>query len=196
MENAVHSQRNLVLKLRPAAVSIEVDLVARAEHDPDAFAELYRLNSPAIRRAIRRRVGDGAVVDELVSETFLTALRYLPRYRQRGLPFRAWLYRLANTSVSRWVRREGRTRSRSLAFEPVDASATDDVEFQRAEARAALLRLPARLQAVLSLHYLEELPLDQVARILGCRVGTVKSRLAKGRGAYRQVLERMNWSEA
>ena len=44
-------------------------------------------------------------------------------------------------------------------------------------------------QSVLSLHYLESMPTADIARVLGCRVGTVKSRLARGTGALRRLLE-------
>jgi RNA polymerase sigma-70 factor (ECF subfamily) len=56
-----------------------------------------------------------------------------------------------------------------------------------------LLSLPIRLQGALALHYLEELPVVEIARILDCREGTVKSRLARGRDALRRRLQQMGW---
>ena len=73
------------------ALDSEPSLVARARRDPDAFAALYRLHHPAIAGYIGRRIGDPEVTQDLVAETFLTALEKLPGYRERGAPFRAWL---------------------------------------------------------------------------------------------------------
>lgn len=167
-------------------------LVERAVRDPEAFAELYRQNHPAITRYLRRRVGDRTLVEELVAETFLVALEQIPRYRDRGLPFRAWLYRIATSRVSRWARKEGRRTVQRLDHEP--AMESDDPDERRDLARAALLCLAPRFQSVLALHYLEELPVDEVARILQLRPGTVKSRLHRGRDALRVRLEKMRWN--
>lgn len=168
----------------------EAALVARARHDPAALAALYRANYAAIHGYVHRRVGCQADADELVAEAFLAMVRYLPRYRQRGAPFRAWLYRLATTQIGRWARCRRRWATARLeelaAVERRDeAEVSEDAE----RVRTALLVLPERYQAALALHYLEELPVAEVALVLGCRVGTVKSRLSRGREALRRLLE-------
>ncbi|MHC5003022.1 MAG: RNA polymerase sigma factor [Planctomycetota bacterium] len=167
----------------------EPSLVERAKHDRHAFAALYRAHYPAVAGYVMRRIGDRHLADDLVADVFLSALRALPAYRHRGLPFRAWLLRIATNRVNRWARRE-RRRGPVPAGAPdgavEDAPAADDAEL----ARTALLGLPPRYQAVLSMHYLEGMPLRSIAIVLGCREGTVKSRLARGREALRRELER------
>lgn len=172
----------------PAAPS-EADLVRGARSDADAFAALYRRHAPAIARYLRRRVADPEVARDLVAETFLAALERIGRYRPTRAPFRAWLYRLASTRVSRWARRErGRPRREPLtdgtASRPADAGGelVDRV-------RRGLLELPARQQVALALHYLEGLSIAEIAVALGCRPGTVKARLARGRERLRRRLE-------
>jgi RNA polymerase sigma factor (sigma-70 family) len=64
------------------------------------------------------------------------------------------------------------------------------IESETEVARRAMLTLPPHHQAVLALHYFEGLPLEEVAAICGCRLGTVKSRLARGRQSLRAKLER------
>lgn len=174
----------------PAPVgSDEAALVARARTDADAFAALYRRHCPAIARYVRRRVGDEHAAADLVAETFLAALEGLARYRWRGLPFRAWLYRLASTRVNRWARRAG--RAVALVEEPstgerVPGGLAADLAAERA--RAALLGLPARTQTALALHYLEGLSVEEIAAVQGCRPGTVKARLSRGRARMRRRL--------
>jgi RNA polymerase sigma-70 factor (ECF subfamily) len=172
----------------------ERELVERAKSDRAAFSVLYRRHYRALCSHVLRRTGDVHTTEDLVSDVFLTALRTLPRYRYRGVPFRFWLLRIATNAVNRWARRRRRrvTETAQVA-ELADAatvrSSTDgglDVE----RAQRALLSLPPKYQAVLSLHYLEGLALGEVATVIGCRVGTVKSRLARAREALGAALSR------
>lgn len=218
----------------------ERDLIAEARRDRAAFAALYRRHYAAIAGYVHRRVGDVHATEDLVAEAFLAAMRSIGGYRSRGVPFRAWLYRIATNVVNRWAktrrRQLRRERSLTLLLSDVGTVAEDD-EARRSGnverwalvapgdpaaiavnaaaagfpkdgcerigaalkqaaandtkiARRALLMLPPRQQAVVALHYLEGLPIEEVASIVGCRVGTVKSRLSRGREAMREMLER------
>jgi RNA polymerase sigma-70 factor, ECF subfamily len=165
-------------------------LIDRAKRDASAVAELYRLHYQAIAAHVACRVGSHADVDDLVAETFLTMVRYLPRFKWTGAPFRAWLYRLATNQVNRWAKRRRRWAAQQLESDTADqgetrASSDHDVE----RLRLAMLTLAPRYQSVLALHYLEEMSVAEVAQVLGCRNGTVKSRLSRGRDALRRLLE-------
>ena len=176
---------------RPEA---EPDLVERTKHDRASFALLYRRHYAAIAGYIHRRVGDAHETEDLVSDVFLAAMRGLSKYQYRGVPFRAWLYRLATNTVNRWARRRRRWALRSLDGDgmPHDVaskeSADGDLDLERV--RLALLSLPPKFQTVLALHYLEGLKVEAVAEVVGCRVGTVKSRLSRARNALRERLKR------
>ena len=173
-------------------------LVARARRDATAFAEIYRRNCHAITGYILRRIGDRHATDDLVAEVFLTAMRALPRYRYRGIPLRAWLYRIATNTVNRWATRNTWRNKVSLGLDhhtDESLSATTPSGEEDAanvdRARRAMLMLSPKLQSVLALHYLEDLSVEEVAAVLGCRVGTVKSRLSRARDALRErLLER------
>ncbi len=167
-------------------------LVERAQRDREAFAVLYRRHYAALATHVYRRTGDRHATEDLVSDVFLTALRSLSRYRYRGVPLRFWLFRIATNVVNRWARRQRRGASASLEahrLEPAcPRSVSRDGEADVERAQGALLALPPRFQAVLSLHYLEGLAVRDVAAVLGCREGTVKSRLARARDALREKL--------
>jgi len=171
----------------------ERELVERAKSDRAAFAALYRRHYRALSSHVLRRTGDVHTTEDLVSDVFLTVLRTLPRYRYRGVPFRFWLLRIATNAVNRWARRQ---RRRVLATVPIvglevtAAPASTDGGVDKERAHRALLSLPPKYQAVLSLHYLEGLALSEVATVIGCRVGTVKSRLARAREALGAALSR------
>ncbi len=170
----------------------ERDLVEQAQRDRAAFAVLYRRHVRAVSGHVLRRTGDVHTTEDLVSDVFLTALRTLPRYRYRGVPFRFWLLRIATNAVNRWARRQRRTVASQpiVALEESAVSSATDGAIDAERAQRALLLLSPKHQAVLSLHYLEGLALGEVAAVIGCRVGTVKSRLARAREALRAALNR------
>ncbi len=182
----------------------DAELIERAKsqigcggRDREAFAMIYRRHYALVAGYIHRRVGDAHVTEDLVADTFMTALRCLPKYQHRGVPLKAWFYRIATTSVNRWARRQ-RSWFRHLAQHSTAAGATAQVsdradaegEVDRDRVRRALLALAPKYQSVLSLHYLEGLSVEDVSQALGCRLGTVKSRLSRGREALREKLLR------
>lgn len=177
------------------AASDERELIERSRVDKSAIGVLYRRHYPAIASYIRRRVGCCEDAEDLIAETFLAMVRYLPKYRVRGAPFRSWLYRLATTQVNRWARKRRRPAARELAARArnlaVEESSRGRGALDGDQVRLSLTSLPARFQTVLALHYMEGMPVTEIAEILQCSQGTVKSRLARGREKMRQQLERM-----
>jgi RNA polymerase sigma-70 factor, ECF subfamily len=179
-----------------ADVNDERLLVERAKTDRHAFALLYRRHYPAIARYVFRRVGDAHVAEDLAADVFLAAMKGLPRFRHRDIPIAAWLYRIATNGVNRWAKRRRRQAIREW-------DAAGDIQCERSAelaqstasdltgdmARVAMLTLPPKHQDVLALHYLEGLSIAEIAVSLGCREGTVKSRLSRGREALRERLE-------
>src|SRR5689334_17442946 len=80
-------------------------LVQAAQKDPSRFAELYENNFASVYAYIARRVRERAVAEDLTSEVFQKALAHLPDYDWRGIPFAAWLLRIAtNLMADQWKR--------------------------------------------------------------------------------------------
>jgi RNA polymerase sigma-70 factor (ECF subfamily) len=169
--------------LADAAPRSERELVGVARRDPEAFGEIYRRHYGAIGTYLYRRTGDRHATEDLLAEVFLSALRGIRRFRWRGIDVRHWLYRIATRAANRWAKRARRVPAPlpPEVPDPRDPS-HDDAE----EVTALLLRLPPKLQAAVTLHYLEGLPVAEVARVLGVAPGTVKSRLSRARDAMRE----------
>jgi RNA polymerase sigma-70 factor (ECF subfamily) len=174
----------------PGPAPDERQLVERARTDSAAFAALYRCHYPCIVGCLYRRIGDTHIAEDLAADTFLSAMKALPGYRVTDVPFRIWLLRIATNAANRWARQRLKLKLGRVAFTPLASGAAGERQAAMEEAQAAMLALAPAFQSVLSLHYLESLSLDEVATVLGCRIGTVKSRLARARAAMKAELER------
>ena len=152
-------------------------LVLRAQSgDRDAFDLLLRDIAPPLLRYVSRVTGDVALAEDVVQETLITIVRKIGWLNDPSL-FRAWAYRIASREAFRLLRKSRRFT------DPVDDIAFVDVPvdpWQRERLLASLERLSPASRAVVTLHYLEELPLADVAAVLELPLGTVKSRLSYG----------------
>ncbi len=176
-------------RARLISLKREVELIERAKRDPGEFGVLYQRYCPTLLSYVYRRIGDRHATEDLVADVFVIVMRSLPSYQYRGIPLRSWLYRIATNAVNRWARRQRRVACLALEADLIDVSSrstlydTGDGYLQN-----ALLALPPRFQAVLSLHHMEGLSVKETAAIVGCREGTVRSRLARARDALRKHL--------
>ncbi len=84
--------------------SDERELIERAKRDPEAFDLLYERYVAQIYRYLYYRTGNSQDAEDLTARTFYRALEHLHRYQERGLPFTAWLYRIAHNIVVNWQR--------------------------------------------------------------------------------------------
>jgi len=88
-------------------------LVEAAQKDPARFAELYENHFERVYAYVVRRVGDRAETEDVTAEVFHHALENLKRFEWRGIPFAAWLFRIAANLISdRWRKTRGRGSSR------------------------------------------------------------------------------------
>src|SRR5258706_4426682 len=100
----------------PATYPPEKALIERAQrYEAEAVAELYRRHLGEIYRYCLFRIGDEAAAEDLTEEVFLNMVQSLPRYTDRGIPFVAWLYRIARARVVDYQRRRARPPTGLLA---------------------------------------------------------------------------------
>lgn len=167
----------------------DINLALRARDDPSAFTPLYRRHYTLIVGYLFRRLGDAHVAEDLAADTFIAALDGLHRYKPTGAPFRSWLLGIATRLANNHVRTAARRRQRRLPA--IDRWHHDHADglADRELARRAMLALSPNHQAVLCLHHVEGLSVQETAVVLGCRAGTVKSRLSRAREALRQGLK-------
>lgn len=154
----------------------------------EAFDELIRRWAMPLRRYVGRVAGN-ADADELVQDIWLRVLQGIGRL-QDPAKIRAWLFGIAHRRLMDRFREryaeplEADTSADELASESINP----DRELEARELERGLEQLPPPERAVLSLFYLEELSLTEVAQVLAVPVGTIKSRLFRARKLLRQQL--------
>lgn len=152
-------------------------------------AEFYAVACPRLIGYLTVLTGSRADAEEIAQDTFVQALRHWSRIRQYDDPT-AWLHQVATRlAISRGRRGQvARSGLRRLGVGMGDS--VDDVSPDtRLDLDAALTRLRVDHRAVLLLHHFLDLPVAEVARVLGIREGTVKSRLARARAALQPMLD-------
>ena len=151
-------------------------LIEAAQKNPARFAELYENNFERVYAYVVRRVGNRAETEDLTSEVFHQALANLKRFEWRGIPFAAWLFRIAANLISdRWQRSGREVTDESEAIESAQVSA---VEIEDVERKATLFRLvdtlPSEQRRVVVLRFVEQKSIKEVAREIRKTEGAVK----------------------
>ena len=167
-------------------------LIEAAQEDPARFAELYELHFERVYAYVVRRVGDRAETEDLTSEVFHHALSNLQRFEWRGIPFAAWLFRIAaNLIFDRWQRKS----RENIADEPeqIESAPARNAEFEEVERKATLFRLvgslPAEQRRVVVLRFVEQKSIKEVAREIRKTEGAVKQLQFRALSALRARME-------
>ena len=152
-------------------------LIEAAQRDPARFAELYENNFERVYAYVLRRVGDRAETEDVTAEVFHHALENLKRFEWRGIPFAAWLFRIAANLISDRWQRKGREPGIEDP-EQIESIEADSSGFEEVERKATLFRLVDRLpeeqRRVVVLRFVEEKSIKEVAREIRKTEGAVK----------------------
>ena len=145
--------------------------IEAAQRDPSRFGELYEENFHRVYAYVARRVGDRHEAEDLTADVFREALAGIGKFEWRGVPFAAWLLRIAARVIADYFRRLGREAGNPSA-QP-GASSTDEAE------RSAMLfqlveRLPEAQFRVIHMRFVEQKSIREIAQELGRSEGAVK----------------------
>ncbi len=165
------------------------DLLQRIQAgDEKAFTMLYRRRQAAIYRFALQMSGSQAVADDVTQEVFLVVIRGTELFDPARGSLSAFLYGVARNQLLRRLRRERFYVPLGLETDNVSSADTPSLpleQLSRSETiesvRRAVLSLPERYREVVVLCDLEEMSYAETAEVLGCAVGTVRSRLNRGR---------------
>lgn len=148
-------------------------LIEAAQQDPRRFAELYEANFERVYAFIVRRVHDRTQAEDLTSEVFRHALANLSRFEWRGVPFTAWLYRIAaNLIADSWRQSKNRDADPSLLDE-LDTSSWRQIE-RRASLYQLVESLPEDQRTVIIQRFVEQKSIRDIAKEFGRSEGAIK----------------------
>jgi RNA polymerase sigma-70 factor (ECF subfamily) len=145
--------------------------IEAAQRDPSRFGELYEANFYRVYAYVARRVGDRHQAEDLTADVFREALAGIGKFEWRGVPFAAWLLRIASRAIADHFQRRGREAGNPAA-EP-ERPAPDEIE------RSAMLfqlveRLPEAQFRVIQMRFVEQKSIREIAQELGRSEGAVK----------------------
>ena len=165
----------------PLAERDENDLVQLAKTDQAAFGELYSRYVARIYNYVFYRTGNHHDAEDVTARVFQRALQHIPTYVDRGIPFSAWLYRIAHNLVVNWHRDKGRRQVVSFDDVALSALKADAPEYaaenreEREMLLSAIRNLPDDRQQLLILKFVERLSNAEIGQIMQRSEGAVKS---------------------
>jgi RNA polymerase sigma-70 factor (ECF subfamily) len=174
----------------------EEETLARASQgDKEAFGVLYERYVERIFNYVYYRTGNVHDAEDLTARVFYRALHHIQNYTDRGVPFSAWLYRIAHNLVANWHRDRSRHQEIPLSDAPTlhYKGAAPEVVVVQTQDQEALLRiirrLPPERQHLLILKFVEHMSNAEIGEIMGRSEGAVKSLYHRTLLALRNDLE-------
>jgi RNA polymerase sigma-70 factor (ECF subfamily) len=166
---------------RSPDLSDDAALLLATQGDPDAFGALYERYVGRIYSYIFYRTGNVYDAEDLTEKVFIRAMHHIGNYRNQGLPFSAWLYRIAHNLVANWHRDNSRRKEiplddSMLGFYRGDHPETELLKNEELERLIwAIRQLPPERQQLLVLKFVEHLSNAEIGQIIGRTEGAVKS---------------------
>ena len=158
----------------------EESLVRRAQQrDQEAFTQLYEENFDKIYRYIVLRIGNKTEAEDMTQQVFLNALKSISSFKWKGVPFSAWLFRIARNQVVDYLRKKAKQATAPLDESLVSSDSNPELAAEHSldieRMLLATKQLTAAQREVISLRFAGELPIAQVAKVMGKSEGAVKA---------------------
>ena len=161
-------------------VQDEESFIRRAQQrDPVALTQLYEENFDRIYRYIVLKIGDRTEAEDMTQQVFLNALKSISSFKWKGMPFSAWLFRIAHNQIVDYLRKKSKRATvpldESLAAGDSDPRKAIEQKVEIEELALATQKLTRAQQEVISLRFAGELSVAEVARFMGRSEGAIKA---------------------
>lgn len=179
----------LPARQRPDASQRDLQLLRRvAQRDRDAFETLYRSYQPRLQRYLGRYLRSSGAIEDVIHEVMLAVWQQATRFREASR-VSTWIFGIAYHKAVAELRRAS-TRPFAVPSERLESSlqAAEPQPGLRVALQQALARLPDEQRLAVQLTYIEGRSYPEIARLMGCPVNTVKTRMFHARRKLRQLL--------
>jgi len=180
------------------AISEENAVRLASQGNAEAFTYIYEQNVTRIYNYIYYRIGSEADAEDLTARVFHRAFGHINSYVEKGVPFSAWLYRIAHNLTANWHRDNHRRKEVSLE-EQYDIPLHEDMPeltLEKSQEKETLLkairRLPPARQQLILLKFLEDLSNGEIAVIMKRTEGAIKSLYHRSLISLREELNQIN----
>ena len=158
-----------------------------------AFEELFEMYQPRLKYYVRRLDSGGANIDDTLQDVWLAVFKKIHKLKDAQI-FAVWLYRIARNKVYDGFR--GKDRFVRLPEEDeIPVSGSDEPTFDTnntEKLHAALNKLKPYHREVLTLSFIEQMSYQSIADVIGCSIGTVRSRIFYAKQSLREEMEKQN----
>lgn len=163
------------------SIEEELNWIEAAKANPRNFGKLYEKYYTDIFRFIWKRIGDEELSATIVSDVFVKALKALPKYTYKGVPFAAWLYQIARNEINLHYRESNKARTVSVETHQLTDVMSEIEESDQEEQISLLLKSleylePEELE-LLEMRYFEKRSFKEVSDILQIKEGTAKVKM-------------------
>ncbi len=174
---------------------MDLDLVRKAQDgEVEAFGQLYERHVQSVFRFVFSHIDNSSDAEDLTEEVFIRVWRAIPRYREQGVPFIAFLIRIARNVIIDYYR-SSRHENLNLPLEDVQIAGSkarlDDHLIQSqegSEIRAMLANLKDEYRTVLVLRFINELSPDEIAEVMGKSSGAIRVIQFRALAALRKLM--------
>jgi RNA polymerase sigma-70 factor (ECF subfamily) len=170
-----------VIEQRSLPLQDEESLVRRAQQrDTAAFTQLYEAYFDKIYRYVAMRVRNEMEAEDMTQQVFMKVLQSISSYKNQGVPFSSWVYRIAHNQVIDFMRQQNKKATVDIEGLPIPDMGDDpqhmvEQQVDIAELKKAVQKLTPSQQEVLSLRFTGELSIAQCADIMGKSEGAIKA---------------------
>ena len=179
------------------SVQIQEELkeIEKAQGNPRAFSVLYDRYYRDIYVFIFRRLESEAHCEDIVSQVFFKAMTNIHKYKFKGVPFSAWLFRIASNELNQYFRKSNKTRHVSIEEEGVHklSEESDDLSLDPYLLSNILNKLDPKEVELLELRYFEALSIKETAYILGITESNVKVKVFRLLNKIKKKVAKEGW---
>ena len=170
-----------VIIQRTISIADEENIVVRAQRqDTEAFTQLYDAYFDKIYRYVAVRIRNEMEAEDIAQQVFMKMLQSISSYQCKGVPFSAWLYRIAHNQVIDFLRQQNKKATLDIEGMPLPDSGDDpqhiiELQFDIEHLKQAMKKLTPSQQEVLSLRFTGDLSIAECAQIMGKSEGAIKA---------------------
>jgi RNA polymerase sigma-70 factor (ECF subfamily) len=184
----------------PVRLDKDHELIKQAQRgDQHAFGDLYETHAPTIFRYLFAHLDNSMDAEDLTGEVFLKAWQSLPKYNERGVPFLAFLFRIARNALVDHYRQNNRLEHKTPddmdgykadgASEPIEIVSS---QMEHQQILKVLSNLRSDYQSVLTLRFISELSPGETAQVMKRTVGAIRVLQHRALGALREEIDKID----